>query len=423
MTLLPKILDVERRFATSPPLDFQRLLSSQFAERAVLDSLKRDARIAVAVGSRGIANLRTIVATVIELLKAKGAKPYVVPAMGSHGGATAEGQAAVLAEYGITPELLGIPFDTRMDAQCIGTTENGIDVFFSQAALEADGIVLINRVKPHTDFSGSIGSGILKMMAIGLGKYQGAGICHAAASRLGHEAVIRAAARFVLGKVPILCGVAILEDQNHETADLKVLTPNSLEQEEEKLFLKARSLMPTLPFQKIDLLVVDFIGKELSGAGIDPNVIGRSVHGYSTSLGGHERVRPRIGRIFVRELTEATNGNATGIGLADFTTTRAVERINLGTTYTNALTALVPLVAKIPMYFDSDREALDRAIASLALSNTKLARIVRVRSTLSLHKFQASEAYRDQICARSDLVVTRAVHDMEFDRQGDLLPW
>jgi Lactate racemase N-terminal domain len=415
-------MDVERRSAASPSLDFGPLLSSQFAENGVFDSLRPGGRVAVAVGSRGIANLKTIVGAVIELLRAKGVEPYVVPAMGSHGGANSEGQAAVLAEYDITPEVLGIPLDASMDVECLGTTENGIDVFFSKAALEAEGIVVINRVKPHTDFYGNIGSGILKMMAIGLGKYQGAQACHAAASRLGHEAVIRAVARFVMAKVSILCGVAILEDQNHETADLKILTPASLEQEEERLFVKARSLLPKLPFDEIDLLVVDFIGKELSGAGIDPNVIGRSVHGYSSSLGRQEGVTTRIGRIFVRELTEATNGNATGIGLADFTTTRVAARINLATTYTNALTALVPLVAKIPIHFDSDREVLDRAIASLALSNTKLARIVRVASTLSLHKFQASEAYQDQICGRSDLVVTRAVHDMEFDRQGDLLP-
>ena len=415
-------MDVERRSARSPSLDFRPLLSSQFAENGAFDSLKPGGRVAVSVGSRGIANLQTIVATVVELLRARGAQPYVVPAMGSHGGATSEGQAAVLAEYGITQELLGIPFDTRMDAESIGATQNGIDVFFSKAALEADGIVVINRVKPHTDFSGSIGSGILKMMAIGLGKYEGARTCHAAASRLGHEVVIRAVARVVINKAPILCGVAILEDQNHETVDIKVLMPPSLEEEEEKLFRKAQSLMPHLPFDEIDLLVVDFIGKELSGAGMDPNVIGRAVQGYSASLCLEEGGTPRIGRIFVRELTEATKGNATGIGLADFTTARVVKRMNLSATYTNALTALVPLVAKIPIYFDSDVEVLDRAIASLALSDTKLARIVRVASTLSLHKFQASEAYQDQIRVRSDLVVNRAAHDMEFDHRGDLLP-
>ena len=415
-------MDVERRSARSPSLDLKPVLSSQFAEKGAFDPIRPGGRVAIAVGSRGIQNLRTIVTAVIEVLRARDAQPYVVPAMGSHGGATSEGQAAVLAEYGITPQLLGIPFDTRMDTESIGATENGIDVFFSKAALKADGIVVINRVKPHTDFAGSIGSGILKMMAIGLGNHEGARTCHAAASRLGHEAVIRAVARVVVNKAPILCGVAILEDQNHETVDIKVLMPHSLEKEEEQLFRKAQSQMPQLPFDEIDLLVVDFIGKELSGAGMDPNVIGRAVQGYSASLRLKEGGTPRIGRIFVRELTEATNGNATGIGLADFTTTRVVKRINLGATYTNALTALVPLVAKIPIYFDSDVEVIDRAIASLALSDTKLARIVRVASTLSLHKFQASEAYQDQIRTRSDLVVTRAAHDMEFDHRGDLLP-
>lgn len=413
------MMSVARKRLRAPACDYTNVLPRQFADTGVLSKLRPGARIAIAVGSRGISNLKEIVSVVIETVRRAGGSPYVVPAMGSHGGGTPEGQAHVLADYGLTPESLGVRFETRMDVRCLGTSENGVEVTFSEAALESDGIVIINRVKPHTDFHGAIGSGILKMIAIGLGKYRGAGICHAVARRLGHEAVIRAVARVILAKAPILCGVAIVEDGDHQTADVQVLAPQNLEQREEELFVKAQSLMPKLPFDEIDLLVVDFMGKDLSGSGIDTNVIGRSVHGYSTSLHGRDG-KPQVDRIFVRELTPASNGNATGIGLADFTTSRIVRQINLRATYTNALTALVPSTVKVPIYFDTDREVLSWAIASLALQEPVTPRIVRIANTLSLDKFQASESYADQILAQGDLGVTRTAHDMQFDSDGNL---
>ena len=322
---IPKMFDVERRYLRSSPPDLPSVISCQFAGIGAPAEGMKKARIAVAVGSRGIANLREIVSIVIRILRDAGAQPFIVPAMGSHGGATPEGQAHVLAGYGVTPETMAVPFDTRMDVRWIGKSENGIDVFFSVAAAEADGIVLINRVKPHTDFTGTLGSGILKMIAIGLGKEKGAAIAHAASSRLGHEVVIRAVARVALRATPILCGIAILEDQNHDTAELRVLKRESIEEEENTLFLRARSLMPSLPFDEIDLLIVDAIGKDLSGTGMDTNVIGRSVNGYSSSLIQAIPARPQIHRIFVRDLTQTTNGNAVGIGLADFATTPSCE--------------------------------------------------------------------------------------------------
>jgi Lactate racemase N-terminal domain len=420
-TQFPRMLSVARKRWRVPACDYTNVLPRQFADTGVLSKLRPGARIAIAVGSRGISNLKEIVSVVIESVRRAGGRPYVVPAMGSHGGGTPEGQAHVLADYGLTPESLGVSFETRMDVRCLGTSENGVEVTFSEAALESDGIVIINRVKPHTDFHGAIGSGILKMMAIGLGKYRGAGICHAVARRLGHEEVIRAVARVILAKAPILCGVAIVEDGDHQTAEVQVLAPQNLEQREEELFVKAQSLMPKLPFDEIDLLVVDFMGKDLSGSGIDANVIGRSVHGYSTSLHGRDG-KPQVDRIFVRELTSASNGNATGIGLADFTTSRVVRQINLRATYTNALTALVPSIVKVPIYFDTDREVLSWAIASLALQEPETPRIVRIANTLSLDRFQASESYASQILTKSDLGVTRPAHDMEFDSGGNLIP-
>jgi hypothetical protein len=417
------MIEVERHHSPSPTWDFPAALSPQFSQEKILGRLNPGARVAVAVGSRGIANLRAIVSGVIRILRDAGLQPFIVPAMGSHGGATPEGQAHVLAEYGLTPESLGVPFDTRMDVRLIGSSEKGVEVFFSEAAFEADSVVVVNRVKPHTDFSGSLGSGILKMIAIGLAKHRGAIAVHAAASRLGHELVIREVARVILKNAPILCAVAVVEDQNHETADLRVIRNEEIEAEEGKLFARAQSLMPKLPFDEIDLLIIDFMGKNLSGTGMDPNVIGRSVYGYSSSLLPDANATPRIYRIFVRDLTCATNGNALGIGLADFTTTRAVQLIDRKASYTNSLTALTPSTTKIPIYFDTDRECIEKALASLALSDATIPRIVRIPSTLSLDKFQASEAYASEISARADLAVTRAPREMEFDALGNLSSW
>ena len=424
MTLrIPKMIDVERRDTSSHAWDFQEVLSRQFLATKALERVKLGDRIAIAVGSRGITNLQKIVSSTLRVLRDAGARPFIVPAMGSHGGATPEGQAHVLSEYGITEQAMGVRFDTRMDVRHIGTSENGVEVFLGEAAMDADGIVLINRVKPHTDFSGKLGSGILKMIAIGLGKHRGSVVCHAAASRLGHEAVIRAVSRVALRKAPILCGVAIVEDQKHETTEIQVLKPENLEEREGELFAKAQSLMPKLPFDEIDLLIVDFMGKDVSGTGMDPNVIGRSVYGYSSSLLPPSKgAKPYIYRIFVRELTQATNGNAVGIGLADFTTTRAVRQCNLQASYTNSLTALTPSTMKIPIYFDTDRECIERALVSLALPELAVLRIVRIANTLSLDKLQVSEAYGPQVAARPDLSVNVSEHDMDFDHEGNLLP-
>jgi hypothetical protein len=417
----PKMIDIERRNTSSTKLDFREVLSRQFLVTKALEQVKGGDRIAVAVGSRGITNLQTIVSSTLGELRAAGARPFIVPAMGSHGGATPEGQGHVLSGYGITEQTMWVPFDTRMDVRHVGTTEGGVEVFLSEAAMDADGIVLINRVKPHTDFVGDLGSGILKMIAVGLGKHRGALVCHAAASRLGHEAVIRAVSRVALRRAPILCGVAIVEDQKHETIEIQVLKPENVEEREGELFTQARSLMPTLPFDEIDLLIVDSMGKDVSGAGMDPNVIGRSVYGYSSSLLASKAAKPCIHRIFVRELTNETNGNAIGIGLADFTTTRAVRQCNLQVSYTNALTALTPSTMKIPIHFDTDRECIERSLVSLALPEFAAPRIVRILNTLSLDKLQVSEVFGPMVDARPDLSVRGSAHDMDFDHDGNML--
>jgi hypothetical protein len=419
---LPRMLELRQTYPASPSLELDALVRAGFAKADVSSKITPGMRIAVGVGSRGIANLAEIVKVVLGILKDAGAEPFLLPAMGSHGGATPEGQQRVLAEYGITPATMGVPFETSMEVEEIGRTSYGAPVVFSAPARKADGVVIINRIKPHTDFYGDLGSGLQKMLVIGFGKHVGAINTHAAASRVGHEVAIRETAKVILGTVPVLCGVAILEDQHHKTADVRVIEASEIPAREAQLLVEARSLMPQLPFDEIDLLIVDQIGKEISGTGMDTNVIGRGVFGYVSSLRPVGTVKPHISRIFVRDLSAATNGNGIGIGLADFTTTRAVNALNLKYVYTNALTSLGLACAKIPIYFDTDREVMAKAIDSLAAS-PETSRIVRITDTLNLDRIVISEPLAGVVQDRDDLEIVGRAKEMEFDGAGNLLPF
>jgi hypothetical protein len=412
----PKVARVRQDFPASAKLDIRASLEKEFAP--ILPRLKKGGTVAVGAGSRGISNIAEIVRGVVEILRGAGANPFIFPAMGSHGGATPEGQTEVLASYGITESSMGAPIRASMEVLEIGIADCGARVFGSVPALEADHIILVNRIKPHTDFFGSLGSGLVKMSVIGLGKKVGAESMHGAASRLGHERVIRDMARVALTKAPVLCGVAILEDQRHQTAAIEVIPAKEIEAREGPLLERARELMPRLPFEEIDLLIVDRIGKNISGAGLDPNIIGRGVNGYLSSLAREGRSAPFIRRIFVRDLTPETHGNGIGIGMADITTARLVKAIDLRITYTNALTALTPQGAKIPIYFETDRECIERALASLAIEDTSAARVVRISDTLNLQTMEISESLGGEI--RDGLIVESAFEGMRFDATGNL---
>src|SRR5216110_1283664 len=396
----PRMFALRQKFPASPPLDIPTVVENEFLSQNVLARLKPGAAIAVAVGSRGISNIKRIVAETLDVLKAAGARPFILPAMGSHGGATPEGQIGVLESYGITEQSMGVPIRASMEVERLGCSADGVEVFCSVEALRSDGIVIVNRVKPHTDFSGTHGSGVMKMIVIGLGKRTGAATCHGAAARLGLERVIHGIARVTLRRAPILCGVAIVENHFHDTARIAVLKPDEIEVREKELLEEARRLLPRLPFDDIDVLMVDRIGKNISGSGMDPNVTGRWVHGYSTSLADDNRQSPRIRRIFVRDLTPETHGNAIGVGFADITTTRLVNAMDKQVTYVNALTSLTPHGAKIPIHFDTDREAITQALASLAIPNVRQAKVVRIADTLSLVNLEVSEAYASLVKQR-----------------------
>jgi hypothetical protein len=425
---IPRMIEVRQDFPPSKPLDIAALVRERFAASGVLERIELGMQIAVGVGSRGIANLSAAVKAVLEVLEGAGAKPFIVPAMGSHGGATPDGQMRILAGYGVTAETMGVPIHASMEVRKIGEAFQGRDVVFSAAALEADAVIAINRIKPHTDFQGDFGSGIQKMLAVGFGKQVGANLAHGAAANEGFFEAFREYARVVLGAVPVLCGVAILEDQRHQTAEIEVLPREAIVSGEKRLIARATELLPRLPLHEIDLLIVDEMGKEISGTGMDTNVIGREISGYSASLRAQSRWPANghsvlIHRILVCSLTEASKGNGTGIGLADFATTRLVEALDLRATYTNALTSLGVLTPKIPIHFDTDREAVEQALASLASVHPERLRVVRIANTLRLERLLASESCAEEMKGRPGLTLADTAEAMQFDSSGNLLPF
>ena len=419
----PRMFTIRQNLPRSARIDIRASVQNQLAQK-LTSRITPGARIAVAVGSRGITNLRQIVSVAVDWLKERGATPFIVPAMGSHGGATPDGQSSVLADYGIIEESVRAPLKASMDVKLLGRTDDGVDVYFSSEALSADGILLVNRIKPHTDFSGAIGSGLLKMITVGLGKRTGANACHIAFALRGHEQVIRKVASVTLKCTPILGGVAILEDQFHETAQITVLGKEEIVAGEEQLFAQAKLLMPSLSFEDIDFLIVDQMGKNISGAGMDPNIIGRSVYGYMSqgpSVNALSSVRIR--RIFVRDLTPESHGNAAGIGLADLTTTRLVRAMDPHAMYVNALTAMAPIIAKTPIYFETDSAAIEWGLGSLGMSDTATARVVRIASTLSLEVMQVAETYFDQLPQDKKITALDKPHEIKFDSHQNLLPF
>lgn len=416
----PELLTAWQVYPEPPEVDARAEARRQVA--SLLTGIPRGSRVALTVGSRGIDRLAEIVQGAVEALQGAGAQPILIPAMGSHGGGTPEGQLALLADYGLTPASIRVPFDPTMEVRAVGTTAAGVEVVCSAAALAADRILLLNRVKPHTDFHSSVGSGLLKMLVVGLGKHEGARRFHAAASRFGYEAALRSLARVLLDRLPLLGGLAIIENQHHRLQRLEAVPPAQLEAREEVLCQEARSLMPRLPFEDVDLLIVDRMGKNISGTGMDPAIIGRMIHGYSTQI-DPQQPPPRIRRLFVRDLTPESRGNAIGIGMADFTTDRLVAAMNAETTRINALTALSIQGAKVPIHFATDREAVAAALRSLALPDPAQARVVRILDTLHVDRLQFTLNLRGAVRLDCHLEITHGPDPMTFDREGNLAPW
>jgi len=286
--------------------------------------------------------------------------------------------------------------------------------------MKMDGILVVNRVKPHTDFRGRLGSGILKMLVVGLGKRAGASAFHRAAIQFGYEKVLRSYAKIILDSAPILGGLAIVENACHETDHLQFVPAERAIQEEEELFLKARSLMPGLPLDDLDLLIVDRMGKNISGAGMDPNIVGRGVHGYSTDFSTQTEA-PRIKRIMVRDLTPESHGNAIGVGMADYTTSRLVRAMDPRTSFVNAITAMTMNGAKVPIHFETDREVIQWALSSLVVEDTRHARILRISDTLNLDRMLASEALIGEARSHERIRLLGEPESLDFDADGQLM--
>lgn len=370
--------------------------------------------IAVGAGSRGISNYDAIIRTICEELKQLGATVFIVPAMGSHGGATDAGQLEVLEHYGITEGSMGVPIRSSMEVIDLGRA--GLFVLYQDRnAAGADGIVLVNRIKPHTDFHGPIESGLLKMAAIGLGKQKGAHQFHQATVRTGHADALLTIGREVLRLSKILFGVGIIENQLHQTARIEALPAAKMEQEESMLLTEARRLMPRLPFDDVDLLIVDEMGKNFSGSGLDTNVIRRDADG-SFIRPGASGVR----RIYVRSLHPYSYGNAVGVGLADFIHRRLRDAMIPEATWINAITALMPANARVPMDFPTDAKALEAALSTLGHADPRSAKVLWIKNTLSCETVLASEPYLEETGSRKDLVAASAAAPLAFDSKGDL---
>jgi hypothetical protein len=411
-----------RFFRLKQLFDAPALAEPANATRAALAALpaskfiRRGMRVAVGAGSRGIANYDVIVRTVCEELKHLGAEVFIVPAMGSHGGATAAGQLDVLAHYGITESTMGVPLKSSMDVVELGRTGEFI-IYQDQHAAGADAIVLVNRIKPHTDFHGPIESGLMKMATIGLGKQKGAYQFHQATARLGHAQALLAVAREVLKRSKLAFGLGIIENPLHQTARLVAVPAARLEQEEMQLLELARRWMPRLPFDEVDMLIVDEMGKNLSGSGLDTNVIRRETQG-SFILPGRNAVK----RIYVRSLHPDSYGNAAGIGLADFVHDRLLAATDWQATSVNVITSLMPANARVPLHFPSDGQAISAALQTTGRKEQRETRILWIKNTLNCETMLASEAYLEDARARSDLRLESQPALPEFDAHGDLQP-
>jgi hypothetical protein len=369
-------------------------------------------RIALSVGSRGIASLPEIVRAICGWLKAQGAQPFVFPAMGSHGGATAEGQRQILEDYGITPEQIGVEVRSSMATACLGTAPEGFQVFMDRNAWEADGVLVLNRIKPHTDFSGKIESGLLKMMAVGMGKEDGARETHRWGWKYGFERIIRAMSAVTLASGKILGGLGVIENEQHQVCALRAARPEDIAAREEEALRMARPLVPRIPFSHLDLLVVDAIGKNISGTGMDTKVVGRGVELQPGEA-------PEIELIYARELTRESEGNAIGMGFADLIHDRLYQRVDFGKTYLNVRVSLNPTAARLPLHLASDREALDLALGHLGSPEPDEQRLVWIRNTQELERLAVSAALAREAASLATWRLAPESCAVEFDSAGN----
>ncbi|HTB13897.1 MAG TPA: hypothetical protein VK752_20120 [Bryobacteraceae bacterium] len=411
-----RLLNIHQNFPDRRVADISSTVQKELAAARFGENLKPGARIAIGVGSRGIANVASIVRAVVDYWKSRGFSPFLFPAMGSHGAATAEGQADVLAHYGIVESAMGCPVISSLDVVPLGSTPDGIEAFMDKNAYDSDGVFLIGRVKWHTDFAGKIESGLFKMMAIGLGKFAGAQRYHTFAYSLGLEHVIRSVGRQVLKSGKILGGMAILEDANHNTAQLTAVPVNQMEQKEEELLALVKTWMGRIPVKEVDILIIDEIGKTYSGAGMDTKVVNRSVNGEYNPWD----TAPRIHRIFLRGLSNKSYGNGVGLGMADVIHDRLLKVIDWTPTQINSLTASTPAAIRTPVHFPTDKMCLEKFWPTVGKFKQEDVTIAWIANSMELARLRLSENLRSEIAANSTLEVEGDPEPLDFDESGNL---
>ncbi|KJS86702.1 MAG: hypothetical protein JM58_06360 [Peptococcaceae bacterium BICA1-8] len=413
---LPKIVKV-RQILPRPKLEDPVSEAVEELKKLKLDDKISNGKvIAITGGSRGIANIDKIYKRVASYIKEIGGNPVIISAMGSHGGGTPEGQKEILAHLGVTEEEMGCPVIGSSDVELLGKTPtHSIDVYCAKEAVEADGVIVINRVKAHTAFRAPRESGLLKMLGIGLGRAPGADSIHSrGVEEIGD--IILELSRVVRDQINVIAGLAIVENGYEETAVIEGLLPSQFDEEEARLLKYAKELMPAVPFEELDLLILDEMGKNYSGTGMDTNVIGRwRIHGVE------EPDRPRYQRVAVLDLTEASHGNANGVGLADFTTRRLVDKIDYKSSYLNCLTTGFVLRGMIPVTMNSDKEVIESALKTLHFAEPEKAKICWIKNTLFLDEMYCSEALLPEINANKTLEVIEDLLEFRFDNKDNLI--
>ncbi len=409
---VPKMAKVKVSFDDSKIDDLGSVLMKKLQSEQIVKNIKPGMEIAVAVGSRGLDRITELTAVTVKFLKGLGAKPFIVPSMGSHGGATAEGQRAVLEHLGISRESVGAEIRSSMEVEQVGKLANGLPVYVDKYALQADGIVVINRIKPHTAFRGPVESGIMKMISIGLGKQKGAEACHQMGFKYMAENV-PAMAKVIMKKTPFLFGVATVENAFDKIATVEVLTPEEVIETEPALQIKAKSLLPKLFFDQLDVLVIDEIGKNISGDGMDPNITGRYPTPYAS--GG-----PDINKMVVLDVTPQSEGNANGVGTADFTTQRLLNKMDREGTYANGLTSTVVAPTKIATTLPNDKMALQAAVKTCNILNFHDVKLVRIKNTLVLSEIEVSESLLEYVNNHPNMEQITGLYEVPFNEQGNL---
>ncbi len=414
----PKMLRVRQKFDAPKLADIPGEVDLQLSKLNLGTKVKPGQTVAISAGSRGIANIAIIIKAICDHVRKLNAVPIIIPAMGSHGGGTPEGQQQILTDYGITEAFTGAEIRSSMETVIVDRTPQGIPVHFDKNAYQCDHVIVCGRVKPHTGFVGPVESGLHKMMLIGLGKHEGAKIYHRAIADFSFLEIIRAVAKSVLEKCRVVAGVAIVENAFDETGLIEAVAPMDFYERESELLKIARQWMPRLPFQYVQLLIIDRIGKNISGTGMDTNVIGRKYNDHAATENDDYKVR----RIFVRGLTHETHGNGTGIGLAEFTNRRTAEAVNRHITQINCITGNHPSAAAIPAFFETDSDVLEQALPSCGICEPQDARVVQISDTLHLGEVLVSEVFREEIAQRPDLEIIAEAAEMQFDDLRNLKP-